>query len=674
MNEPIKPVGRTLAEFQPLKPAERTVLDACRQGVVAEIAGQRPDMATEFNTVRAAFVRFLALGGDEQAPVHDHGVELQGACIEGVLDLRSAQIPVGLLLRSSHFTHVPDLRDSHIRGTLNLSGSAVPGLECDHAIVDGGFYLRDGFVATGTVRLLGANIGGNLNCSGARFESHGGDSLLCDRVTVKGSALLGHGLTANGKVRLLGARIGGDLDCDGAVLTGNDGDALLADRIAVSRSVFLGNGFTAHGRMRLLGAHIDGDLVCDGARLDGNDKAALQCDRMTVGQSVFLRNGFFAKGEIGLSGVSVRGDFVCDGSRIDGRGGTALVCDQMRVQGNVLLANGFVANGTVRFDNARVAGNFSCTGADFHDRSGESLSCESAVVEGTFFFRGLRAPVHGINLRSMRTRVLADDDKSWGERLVLDGFTYELISDAAPFSAASRIAWLGKQPTAEKNGDPFKRQPWYQLIRVLRAMNRTADASQVAIELEHRLYRAGLIGSTPQHGNPLCAQTHRVFSRLGHRLFWLFCGYGYRPLRLLGWMFAVWIVSAGIYWYAAFEGVVGPTDPQVFQTAEYRKCATNDVGNWYLCKALPEEYPAFSPLAYSLDLLVPFANLQQDAHWAVLVQAPHAAWYQELLAVGDLKHVTRLVVWFEILFGWASGLLLVAIVCGVHARSKGPPC
>src|SRR3546814_2225401 len=53
---------------------------------------------TKTNRVRAAFVRFLALGGDEQAPVHENGVELQGAWLVGSLNLATTKTPYALYL------------------------------------------------------------------------------------------------------------------------------------------------------------------------------------------------------------------------------------------------------------------------------------------------------------------------------------------------------------------------------------------------------------------------------------------------------------------------------------------------------------------------------------------------------------------------------------------------
>src|SRR3546814_2310360 len=71
--------GRSLSDFGTLWPAEDALLECSRIGAPTVISETRPEAETKTNRVRAAFVRFLALGGDEQAPVHENGVELQGA-------------------------------------------------------------------------------------------------------------------------------------------------------------------------------------------------------------------------------------------------------------------------------------------------------------------------------------------------------------------------------------------------------------------------------------------------------------------------------------------------------------------------------------------------------------------------------------------------------------------
>jgi hypothetical protein len=48
--------------------------------------------------IDAGFVRFLTLGGDESAPVHENGVHLQGAWLEGVLDLGDCDLVRPIIL------------------------------------------------------------------------------------------------------------------------------------------------------------------------------------------------------------------------------------------------------------------------------------------------------------------------------------------------------------------------------------------------------------------------------------------------------------------------------------------------------------------------------------------------------------------------------------------------
>jgi len=108
------------------------------------------------------------------------------------------------------------------------------------------------------------------------------------------------GAGQDGVVRLPGAHIGGQLDCTGGELTSADGPALVADGLQADGGVFLRGGFRAAGAgelgvVRLAGAHIGGQLGCAGGRTrhggGGLDLDLYQCQ---IGQ-LLLGRGFAAR-------------------------------------------------------------------------------------------------------------------------------------------------------------------------------------------------------------------------------------------------------------------------------------------------------------------------------------------------------------------------------------------
>nr|SPS05077.1 conserved protein of unknown function [Candidatus Nitrotoga fabula] len=271
---------------------------------------------------------------------------------------------------------------------------------------------------------------------------------------------------------------------------------------------------------------------------------------------------------------------------------------------------------------------------------------------------------------------MIDDAKSWGENLILDGFTYDFITGGAPTDATIRLAWLDKQlpEHAGLNGQSaeFKPQPWRQLAKVLREMGHAEDARQVSIAFEKRLRKADLIGQTPVLAKDLCPQRSWIYRKTSRILHWWFgalTGYGYRPLRLLSWVLGVWLFCAAIYWGAALKGGYAPSSPPVFQNPAYTVCKPPK-NNWYLCSQLSEAYSGLSPLAYSLDIILPFVDLQQETRWSPLIPTPIDPWYAEFFANWSWQHNIRLLVWFETLFGWLSGLLLAAVVSGLAKRRE----
>jgi hypothetical protein len=678
-----------------LKTAERSLLQACRIGEIAVISEQRPQQATEENTVRAGFLRFLLLGGDLSTPVHERGVRLKGAWIAGELELENTAKVSAIYCVACTFTEPLILLRSTLVGGLFLMGSAVPGIQGDGLVTTGDVFLRDGFQATGEVRLLGAQIGGNLDCDAGLFDGKEGNSLSADRAVINGSIFLRDGFQATGTVRLLGAHIGGYLECGKGQFNGKEGHALVADSADIKGSVFLDNRFQAIGEVRLQGAQIDGNLECSNGQFDGNNGDALSVDRALIKGDVFLHDEFEAVGEVRLLSAQIGGGLYCSKGQFNGKDGKALSADGVVIKGNIFLSEGFHARGEVRLLGAQIGGDVNCSNGQFDGKDGDALCADGMRVRGGFLFRDLASSVKRVSLASASVGVLVDDADSWGGDLVLDGFTYGSIGGGAPTTATARLAWLDKQEAAMSGqsgaGADFRPQPWKQLQKVLREMGHAEDARQVAIALEDRLRQADLIGLSQQHWSRGRKWLYRASARGFHLGFRILTGYGYRPIRLLGWFTGIWLACAAFYWFTALppRNVFAPSDPLVFQNEDYAACVPGSpaamaeqakpadarpspvkgAGNWYLCEQLRAEYTGFSPLAYSLDVILPLVDLQQQNDWAPMIPTPKPSPWNEWRGSG-WKHITRMVLWAETLFGWLASLLLVAIVSGLTKRRE----
>lgn len=120
-------------------------------------------------------------------------------------------------------------------------------LNFDGAMVAGTVFLRNRFDAEGEVRLVGANIRGQLACDNGRFANPGKDdegnarrALTCDGAKVAGSVFLRNHFHATGSVWLRGAEIGGQLNCTGGRFENPGGNALAAQGIVVKGATVLG--------------------------------------------------------------------------------------------------------------------------------------------------------------------------------------------------------------------------------------------------------------------------------------------------------------------------------------------------------------------------------------------------------------------------------------------------
>ncbi len=650
-----------LQEFEPLKPAERKLLDAALKGERCRFSGTRPDAPTGENEVRADFLRFLAVGGENRAAVHDSGVRVQGAFISGSINLAGAAKVRPLWIENCAISGEFYFADAKTK-VVSLAGTAVAGIRGDGVRMDGALLLRR-TVIEGSLQLFGAEIGGTLACTGCTI---GGRPWKAQRlaadletVTIDGNLELRDGFRANGLVLLDNAEIGGTLDCT------------------------KGEFFAGFNDTRAPGA----------ARWEPAIRRSMKCHRLHLKGSLYLR-GSTCNGEASFNGAQIGGDIDCKNGQFQAAasGDTALRLTRIELAGNLYLTNGFGANGKVQLNGAIIRGNIDCRGGTFsvphlvsHDAaafgeafSQDALSLVSAKVAGALII----APVEGkkeppavfngsLDLKSAHIHVLVDSPESWPERthsnglrnvIHLDGFTYERFGGGAPTGARIRKKWLKRQPPAHIGRD-FKPQPFAQLIKVLRDMGHPEEAQRLAMKREDFLIRRRLARWRTGVRAAIDALVALLWAATGG----LLIGHGYRPMRVVFIMAAVAFACGSYFKIAAEQGAFAPRDSEVVLSAEFAKCRPVAGGNWTRCAEIAgrkfAEYPQFNPWIYSFNVLLPVIDLHQEKAWLPM---------QKEVSIGIGGQAVTIPGWFtnalsitELAFGWVASLLAVAAFSGL---------
>jgi hypothetical protein len=602
----------------------------------------------------------------------------EGFMAEGEVRLPSAQIRGELDCTGGKFKNPR-------RDELPQSGTA---LYTDGVRVEGDVFLRGDFGAEGEVRLVGAQIGGDLDCDRGTFKNPlrkdvggGGVALNADGADVRSHVFLRESFTADGEVRLLRAQIGRDLDCSGGTFRNppqkevdGSGKALNADGVSVRGGVFLcrqagrrGKGFTAEGEVRLLRAQVGGNLDCRGGSFDSPPQEdspetgdALSADGVSVRGDVFLNAGFTARGELRLLGAQIGGSLDCSGGTFKNPpreglpgSGRALSADGVKVSGSIFLCRQggergeeFRAEGEVRLLGARIRGELSCEGAKL-----AVLNAQGARISQHLLLRNVKdAKSAMFDLTNASTAALVDDEESWPAEgnIDLDGFVYGRIS-VGPTDAGVRLKWLALQPE-------FKPQPYRQLAKVLRELGDDRGRRRVLYEMERRRRTQ---------------EDKTRYSRLWGQALRATIGYGFRLQRTLYWLAGLTLFGTLLFGLGYLGGSIAPTEREAYACFEKQ--------GWP-----PRHYQQFNPFVYSLENSVPLLKLGQDTAWAPdpgpreqeHPGAANFAPFKWLARAAASLHLTwcvapwllRVCRWGQIILGWMLATLFVAGVTGVVRR------
>lgn len=170
--------------------------------------------ASTDKSLRASFVEWLCTDAEVQQYIFHRGITLSKAKILDELDLSYAAVPFPLQFVQCAFSACMNLKGTQIP-SLHLTGSDVPGIRGDELEVTGSVLLNDGFKAQGEVRLLGAKVGGDLDCSKGEFLNEGGNALFAEGAEVNGDIFLDESFKAHGRVSLVSAEVKGHLQWRG---------------------------------------------------------------------------------------------------------------------------------------------------------------------------------------------------------------------------------------------------------------------------------------------------------------------------------------------------------------------------------------------------------------------------------------------------------------------------
>jgi hypothetical protein len=159
-----------------------------------------PDFVKKMPVIRAEVIRALCLGerngGAKPDPL---GIEIIGDRIIGKLDLSFATIEVPLGLIACHFAKQPNFMQANL-ALLALSGSRLEnGFKADRINIHGNLFCHNIF-SHSEIRLLGADIGGDVYFNDANIENKNGKALSADRIKIAGNFSC-QGIISQGQIR-----------------------------------------------------------------------------------------------------------------------------------------------------------------------------------------------------------------------------------------------------------------------------------------------------------------------------------------------------------------------------------------------------------------------------------------------------------------------------------------
>ncbi len=284
---------RRIQDLGPLSAAEKIVLETCGNGDAAKIGDTLPSEMTDTTRVRAGLIRYMMLGGCDTHPSHERGVRIEGAWIDGEINLDFCKSALRLRLDGCA---IPNGLTCGLAELIELSlkRCSVSEIFAQSATIKGNVFLSEGFQSNGKVDFLGATIGGQLNLASALMHHANGKAFNGQSLRINGDVFVIDGFTAVGEIDLNGANFE-RLVFNDATLNNPHGNALSLFETEISTSLMWWDVDVTAGTVDLRGLHVDmledkPESWPDDLRLDG-----FTYNRIMQNTDVDARLGWLAK-------------------------------------------------------------------------------------------------------------------------------------------------------------------------------------------------------------------------------------------------------------------------------------------------------------------------------------------------------------------------------------------
>jgi hypothetical protein len=256
----------------------------------------------------------------------------------------------------------------------------------------------------------------------------------------------------------------------------------------------------------------------------------------------------------------------------------------------------FVAEGGVNLDGAQVARRVDLRGSQLGSLSPFLVALDAGDVAADEFTLTPNLPPTGrVVLRRAHCGTLTDNEAFWAASggIELEDFRYDALGKSIPLADDKaldhRIELLSKAMRGYRPG------PYDQLAHMLRAAGNEEHASTVALRKQQFRYEA-LAGGFKFFGPGV-----RLWSWLQRSM----VGYGYRPVRALGWLLTLLVLGSLWFGLGTDDCVTWKTDETHQIIANGPRCVVNqqDTGlQW-------------NPVIYTADLLVPIVDFGNKSRW-----------------------------------------------------------